>query len=107
VHRNLAYIITVLIILWTLAALREKRSSLFNAVKWWPLVLVLVQVFLGVMAVLTSYKAVPQGWGVFEWSAQLHQVVAMLLLLSLIMALYVLRRGKAGYSTSGIAPSAI
>ncbi len=91
VHRNLAYLITILILVWTLAARREKKNALFDAVKWWPLLLVLVQVFLGVMAVLTSYKAVPQGWGVFEWNAQLHQVVALLLLLSLVLILYLLR----------------
>jgi cytochrome c oxidase assembly protein subunit 15 len=31
---------------------------------------------------------VPQRWGVFEWNAQLHQIVAMLLLLSLAWVIF-------------------
>jgi cytochrome c oxidase assembly protein subunit 15 len=57
-------------------------------------VFVAVQVFLGIMAVLKSYKAVPQGWGVFEWMAQLHQVVAIMLLLALVGVLYLVRLQK-------------
>jgi cytochrome c oxidase assembly protein subunit 15 len=38
--------------------------------------------------VLYSTSIVPGQWGVFEWMAQLHQLVAMLLLLSLVMLLY-------------------
>ena len=103
IHRGLAYIITILILIWTISAFKQNRGRLFNAAKWWPLLLVLVQVFLGVMSVLTSYKAVPQGWGPFEWYAQLHQVVALFLLLSLINVLYLLRNNKTRYSTVGIA----
>jgi cytochrome c oxidase assembly protein subunit 15 len=94
IHRNLAYIISVLILGWTLIAFQEQRSRLFNKVKWWPLLFVSVQVFLGIMAVLKSYQAIPQGWGLFEWVAQLHQLVAILLLLSLVGVLYVLRFTK-------------
>jgi cytochrome c oxidase assembly protein subunit 15 len=94
VHRNLAYLITVLIVCWTVIALRENRSRLFAKVRWWPVVFVAVQVFLGIMAVLKSYKAVPQGWGVFEWMAQLHQVVAIMLLLALVGVLYLVRLQK-------------
>ena len=92
VHRNLAYLLTALVILWTVKAAKIKSSGLFNQVKFLPLILVFVQVGLGIMSVLTSYKAVAQGWGVFEWNAQLHQIVAMLLLLSLFMVLFLLRK---------------
>lgn len=91
VHRNLAYLITVLVIGWTVWAVRERRSRFFNRVKWWPVFLVVLQVVLGIMAVLKSYKAIPQGWGLFEWAAQLHQFVAILLLLALVSVLYGLR----------------
>lgn len=91
IHRNLAYLITVLILGWMVLANREQRSGFFNRVKWLPLLLVCLQVFLGIMAVLKSYKAIPQGWGPFEWAAQLHQMVAILLLLSLVTVLYGLR----------------
>jgi len=95
VHRSLAYLLTILIALWTLKALPVKQSGLFNSLKFWPLILVFLQVFLGIMSVLTSYKAVPQGWGIFEWSAQLHQLVAIFLLLSLVMVVFILGRSKA------------
>jgi heme a synthase len=88
IHRNLAYLLTVLIIAWTIISAKEKRSALFNRLKWTPLLLVLIQVALGVATVLTSIKKLPQKWGVFEWNAQLHQFTAMLLLLSLISVLF-------------------
>jgi len=91
IHRNLAYLIAVLIVVWTALALKERRNRLLNQVKWMPLLFVTLQVLLGIMAVLKSYKAIPQGWGPFEWAAQLHQVVAILLLLSLVSVLYALR----------------
>ncbi len=88
IHRNLAYLITILIVAWSIKAARVKGSSLFNTIKWLPLLLVIVQVGLGIAAVVTSIKKVPQQWGVFEWNAQAHQVVAMLLLLSLVSVLF-------------------
>lgn len=91
IHRNLAYLLTVLILGWTALALRTRRSRFFNQVKMWPAALVLVQVALGILTVLKSYKAAPQLWGPFEWLAQMHQLVAILLLLSLAAALYGLR----------------
>ena len=94
VHRGLAYLLVILILLWTWLAAREKNSRLFNRIKWLPLLLVLLQVYLGIMAALTSIKAVPQGWGIFEWNAQLLQLVAMFLLLALTFAVFLLRRDK-------------
>ncbi|KAA9332731.1 COX15/CtaA family protein [Adhaeribacter soli] len=91
VHRGLAYLLVALVIFWTVKVAKEKGSTLLNRIKWMPLVLVLVQVYLGIMSALTSIKAVRQGWGVFEWNAQLHQLVAMFLLLSLTFALYLLK----------------
>jgi heme a synthase len=88
IHRNLAYLLTILVVIWTINVAKEKGSGLFNKIKWAPLLLVLIQVGLGIAAVLTSLQRVPQRWGVFEWNAQLHQVTAMLLLLSLVTALF-------------------
>jgi cytochrome c oxidase assembly protein subunit 15 len=51
--------------------------------------------------VLTSPKKVPQHWGVFEWNAQLHQVVAIFLLLSLTMAYYLLNAKESAKSPVG------
>jgi len=102
IHRNLAYLIFLLILFWTTRAAKKKKSALFNAVKWWPLLLVIVQLVLGIAAVLTSPSKVPQHWGIFEWNAQLHQIVAMLLLLSLVMALFIVNRKEKTNSVTGV-----
>ncbi|HEY1021630.1 MAG TPA: COX15/CtaA family protein [Flavisolibacter sp.] len=93
IHRNLAYLLAVLVVIWTFSARKESRSALFNRYKWWPLVLVVLQVALGVATVLTSLGQVPQKWGGFEWNAQLHQAVAMFLLLSLVSVYFLHGRG--------------
>lgn len=94
VHRNLAYLLAVLIFTWTFLAARVRGSRLFRRSVWWPAVLVVLQVVLGVLTVVNSHKAVPQQWGLFEWMAEWHQVVALLLLLSLVFPLYLLRPAK-------------
>jgi cytochrome c oxidase assembly protein subunit 15 len=88
IHRNLAYVLAVLVLLWTLRVAKDKSSALFDRFKWAPLFLVAVQVVLGIATVLTSLKKVPQQWGIFEWNAQLHQFVAMMLVLSLVSVLF-------------------
>ena len=47
-----------------------------------------VQVLLGVLTVLSSTSIVPGVWAKFEWFAQLHQLVGMLLLLSVVNILF-------------------
>lgn len=88
IHRNLAYLLTVLILVWTIKAAKVRGYRLFSQYRWLPLILVLAQVGLGIAAVLTSLKKRPQHWGIFEWNAQLHQVVGMLVLLSLVTVLF-------------------
>jgi cytochrome c oxidase assembly protein subunit 15 len=90
IHRSLAYLILLLIIVWTVKAFRS-NDFYFNKIKWLPLFLACIQVGLGISAVLTSTKIVAHRWGIFEWMAQLHQVVAMLLFLSLVTIFYMLR----------------
>ena len=101
IHRNLAYLIFILVVVWTIKVATEKKSTLFNFVKWLPLLFVILQVVLGIFAVLASPKKVPQHWGVFEWNAQLHQVVAIFLLLSLTMAYYLLNAKESAKSPAG------
>lgn len=94
IHRSLAYLLAFLVIVWTVKATKQKGSPLFNRLKWLPLFLVLLQVALGIAAVLTSLKKVPQKWGVFEWNAQGHQITAMLLLLSLTAVFFLHTQNK-------------
>lgn len=92
IHRSLAYLLFILIVIWTVNAARKIGGGLWKNVRWLPLVLVCIQVALGIAAILTSPGKVPQHWGVFEWNAALHQFVAMLLLLSIICVLFVLSK---------------
>ena len=96
VHRGLAYLLFALIIWLTVQLYRLPGTSVFKGTRRWPVILVTVQVVLGIMSVLTSVKIVPNQWGVFEWMAQLHQFVAMILLLSLVFMLYRVRSKTRG-----------
>ncbi len=90
IHRNLAYVLTLLV--FVLAFVMKAPHPRLRKARWIPVVLVLLQVALGVASVLTSPSKVPQQWGAFEWNAQLHQFVAMLLLLSLVYLVYLSAR---------------
>lgn len=91
IHRGLAYVLLVLIIILSIRLFKTGGSTIYTKTRWWPLVLVFIQVLLGILAVLMSIHIVPNHWGAFEWMAQLHQMVAMLLLLSLVWILFIVR----------------
>jgi cytochrome c oxidase assembly protein subunit 15 len=96
VHRGLAYLLFVLIAVYSFQAFRlQTISRVFRKARPLPFALVLLQVVLGIFTVLTSTHIVPQRWGTFEWLAQLHQVVGMLLLLSFVAMLYLIRKPSA------------
>jgi cytochrome c oxidase assembly protein subunit 15 len=88
VHRGLAYILLAVVIYWV-AQMRKIKGNLFwSNVNTLPLYFVFLQVLLGVFSVLTSKHIIPGTWGNFEWMAQLHQLVGMLLLLSVVNIIY-------------------
>jgi len=91
IHRMFAYILFVLIVIWTWKAVKAKGNNLFSKTKWLPVFLVTTQVILGIFAVLTSVQIVPNHWGIFEWIAQIHQLIAMFLLLSIIWMTYLIK----------------
>lgn len=89
VHRGLAYMLLLGTILFTFRLYRVHRlTPAMQRVRIYPVILVGVQLVLGIIAVLTSPQIVPSQWGIFEWMAQLHQLIAILFLLSLITILY-------------------
>jgi heme a synthase len=90
VHRMLAYLLTIMIIVWTFQSFNIKER-IFAATRFLPLSLVIIQVALGVFTVLTSINIRPARWNDFEWMAQLHQFVALLLLLSITLAAFLVR----------------
>ena len=70
----------------------QNVSSFFNKIKYWPLVLVALQVLAGILVLKTSMRITPNRWGTFEWLAQFHQLNAIFFLLSFILILFVVRR---------------
>jgi cytochrome c oxidase assembly protein subunit 15 len=95
IHRCLAYVLCLVIILWTTAA--GKAASVSGSLRlkrWyrWPLILVGMQLVLGILTVLHGAAPVTSRFGIFEALAQAHQLVAMCLLVSLVANLYLLRR---------------
>jgi len=91
VHRGLAYLLLVMISLWSLKLYKTKGGVLFNYLRTMPIAIILIQVLLGILTVLSSAHIIAGTWGMFEWMAELHQLVGMLLLLVLVTMLFVIR----------------
>lgn len=93
-HRGLAYLLFILLVWWFIAAGRsalKNKTTILKTTKWWPLLLVTVQVTLGIVTVLSAPMIVYGKFGTFEVLAELHQLVAMFLLMSLVVNLYVVK----------------
>jgi cytochrome c oxidase assembly protein subunit 15 len=88
VHRGLAYLLLVVIILWSIKLFKISGSFFWITIRRMPLTLVFFQVALGIFTVLSSAHIIPGVWARFEWMAQLHQLVGMLLLLSVVNIIY-------------------
>jgi len=97
IHRTLAYIILVLLMIWFARVTKkavENQQSLIGKTRWWPLLLVLLQVALGITTLLCAPLITPGRFGTFEILAELHQLVAMFLLMSLVVNFYVVSRRR-------------
>ncbi len=95
IHRGIAYILLALLLFWFIAAGRsalKNKTAILNTTRWWPFFLVIIQVALGIAAVLCAPMMVLGKFGTFEILAELHQLVAMFLLMSLVVNLYVVKR---------------
>ena len=90
IHRMMAYLLVLLIIAWSIKALNARGSDAFKRIRWKPLFFALLQTTLGILTVITSVHIRPYIWNEFEWMAQLHQLVALFLLLSLAHAAFIL-----------------
>ena len=89
IHRNLAYIMIILISIWTWKAFKSGGSELFRITRALPLAIALLQVILGILTVLFSIDKYS-----FLWLAVAHQFFAMVLLLSLVLMIYIIRGTK-------------
>lgn len=86
VHRNLAYIITLLVFAWVWKASKTTGSHLFRKTFKIPGIIVIIQLLLGIFTVLHAPDR-----DTFLWLGVAHQFGAMLLLLSITWELYIIR----------------
>lgn len=99
VHRGLGYLLFILILIGFFKVLKlgkAQRSKLVKRAGIWPLGLVIAQVVLGVFTVISVRYIVKGKFGTYEILAQFHQLVAMGLLMSIIVILYIVRSGRGG-----------
>lgn len=98
VHRGIAYLLVILIVIGFIKVRKiaqQKNASLLKKTGNWSLILVILQVCLGIFAVL-SVPYIERGhFGIYESLAEIHQVVGMLLLMSLFVILFLIRKEKA------------
>jgi len=86
IHRGIAYIILISVLIWFFKAINIKGTLLFNKTRVIPLVFIIVQVLLGIATVITS----PYGNNLI-WFGVAHQLVAILFLIAIIFMLYIIR----------------
>ncbi len=94
IHRGLAYILLTLLIIWFVSATKNARKNaagILTKTRMWPLILVALQVTLGIITLLSAPMIIPGKFGTFEILAELHQLAAMFLLMSLVVNLYVVK----------------
>lgn len=88
VHRGLAYLLLILLVVFSFRLSRFLLTPLLKKTQWFPAIVVSLQVLLGILTVLTSSYIMPGHWGSFEWMAQMHQLTGMFLLLVMVWMLY-------------------
>ncbi|MEY4728841.1 MAG: hypothetical protein RLZZ390_1365 [Bacteroidota bacterium] len=87
VHRNLAYLLAIMIIVWYRKAKQVEAGVYFGRWRSVPLVLVLVQVLLGIFTVLYANNSTA-----LLWLGVAHQFTGMMLLLSFVMVAYLIKK---------------
>lgn len=94
-HRGLAYILLAAVIFWYRSAIKVSathKGSLLAKYQKWPLLLVCMQVLLGIVTVISAPSIVFGKFGRYELLAEMHQLVAMFMLVALFANLYVIRK---------------
>lgn len=95
IHRSLAYILVILIMVWFVKVRRlakEKQNNLLSKLSSSTVFFTLLQVLLGILTVLNAPLMTQNKFLRFEWFAELHQMVAIFLLMSLVFNYYLLKK---------------
>lgn len=97
VHRTLAYTLFFALAAWCWWAIKLYRTGtapLLKKAAVWTITLVTAQVLLGILTVISAPHIVHGTFGRFEILAELHQLVAMFLLMSLVVNIYLLDKSR-------------
>jgi heme a synthase len=86
IHRGMAYLLLITVILWYYKASKIIGNSLFKRTRFIPLLLIILQVILGITTVIRS----PYGNNLV-WFGVAHQLVAILFLVTIVFMLYIIR----------------
>ena len=87
IHRNLAYLLALLIFLWYRKAKKLEGGKYFSSWRSIPLLLVVVQIVLGVFTVLYANNSTA-----LLWFGVAHQFTGMMLLLSFVGVGYLIKK---------------
>lgn len=85
IHRGLAYLICIPVVIWTLRTKQLPANSVLYAARYLPLLFLIIQMVLGILTILNSRVEIPVLFAI------LHQFVGMLFLLSLVFTLFLSR----------------
>lgn len=86
IHRTLAYLIGITVVLWFFKAGKVRNGSLLYQFRWVPLFLIVAQITLGVLALINSMLKTAIYFSV------IHQFTGMLLLTSLVITFFLVNR---------------
>lgn len=85
IHRGLAYLICIPVIIWTIKAKQLPENSLFKKIRYVPISLLFLQILLGILTVINTEAQIPIVYAI------LHQFVGMLFLLVFVTTLFLSR----------------
>jgi heme a synthase len=95
IHRSLAYLLFLMVIIWFVSVTRYAtvhNNALLRKTSLSVLLLVIAQVVLGVFTVLNAPLMTQNKFLRFEWFAELHQMFAIFLLMSLVVNAYIFKK---------------
>lgn len=87
IHRTLAYLIAIMVLVWTFISVKLPQESVLYQIRFIPLVVVLLQVLLGVLALLNSMNDMKLTYSI------IHQFGGIVLLAVMVFT-YFYSRGK-------------
>ena len=93
IHRSLAYLLLTLILFWFISVRKfAKEHFILSKASLFMIISVSLQVLLGILTVLNGHLMTQSKFLRFELLAELHQMVAILLLMSLLVNVYLFKR---------------